>query len=854
MSLTDEAVGAALAKVIGGGVVPREDLRGLLAAAGTRISFDEIDEHLQFNTAFAELEDGVVYLPGLTEGVGFGLWVDPATATENYLPMHPAVEAISWWLIQSPVDLFDEAGKSIGQIQGDGWMIDGVDTDVIVGPDGWLDDVADSWIALRVREGELVLERLAGPPTVDPAMSTVVRAAFDAVAVHHTYQPIGAEESVDVARAPWSEVQLDALIADTLCFRGEPIAVEKLLAAAGLRSNGYWVVPSDLDPEIVAAAQREITSMSRWGVDADEAVSAQMLLGAMSLHAAGDPKAFGDQPEERQMATILFAGLLQREPVAMAIGYECAEIDDASDALAFAEEICAILGDLGDDERLWGPVWLAAHSHLVLGDVDAAAALLDSLPTTIDSLPVLVARATIAADRSQVREARSLVLAAERKAEDVGGNSMVSYHFQKQVEALVDEVETWASTAPSSKVRRNDPCPCASGRKYKACHLGRELQPIEDRAGWLYQKMVRFTRGQRSFEIDELAMLMADATDSSESWLHLRDFPFIPDVVLHEEQFAQIFLDGRQSTLPPDEILVAQQWTLVNRSVFEVETSRPGHLGLRDLATGDEVTVSNIGSEPGHEPAPGSIVVGRPLPVGDTYRAFSGFMSLRPDQVREALSVLDDGNPDDLVALLGSVLRAPTIRNTDGHDMELCDISWSIADTTAVAAGLKRAGLTSDNDTEDDTWTLVRDTANQSNAVVASLHVENDQLIGHVNSMERAGELLGLIGEHVPGAKALGIETVDIDDIDLTDRTPSKSQDELMAIPEVQALLEEQMANYEAEWLDSSIPALGDLTPRQAAADPIAREELIRLLASFPEPPEGTPGMSSRRLSDALGL
>ena len=37
----------------------------------------------------------------------------------------------------------------------------------------------------------------------------------------------------------------------------------------------------------------------------------------------------------------------------------------------------------------------------------------------------------------------------------------------------------------------------------------------------------------------------------------------------------------------------------------------------------------------------------------------------------------------------------------------------------------------------------------------------------------------------------------------------------------------------QARWLDDTIPALGGLTPRQAAADPTRREQLERLLAEF---------------------
>lgn len=71
--------------------------------------------------------------------------------------------------------------------------------------------------------------------------------------------------------------------------------------------------------------------------------------------------------------------------------------------------------------------------------------------------------------------------------------------------------------------------------------------------------------------------------------------------------------------------------------------------------------------------------------------------------------------------------------------------------------------------------------------------------------------------------------------------------------PEVWQLLEDQIAQYEMEWLDTSVPVLSGQTPREAAADAIGRESLIRLLASFPESPYGL-GMSATRLRAKLGL
>ena len=69
------------------------------------------------------------------------------------------------------------------------------------------------------------------------------------------------------------------------------------------------------------------------------------------------------------------------------------------------------------------------------------------------------------------------------------------------------------------------------------------------------------------------------------------------------------------------------------------------------------------------------------------------------------------------------------------------------------------------------------------------------------------------------------------------------------------AIREEIIDAMERRWLRESVPALGGITPIEAAADPTRREELERLLASFPEPTDG-PMMTLRpsRLRALLGL
>ena len=60
----------------------------------------------------------------------------------------------------------------------------------------------------------------------------------------------------------------------------------------------------------------------------------------------------------------------------------------------------------------------------------------------------------------------------------------------------------------------------------------------------------------------------------------------------------------------------------------------------------------------------------------------------------------------------------------------------------------------------------------------------------------------------------------------------------------------------EHRWCDGRVPALGGLTPRQAAANPTRREQLDRLLDSFDAmpAPSGAFTMRTDRLRAQLGL
>ncbi len=143
------------------------------------------------------------------------------------------------------------------------------------------------------------------------------------------------------------------------------------------------------------------------------------------------------------------------------------------------------------------------------------------------------------------------------------------------------------------------------------------------------------------------------------------------------------FLAARDALLPDDEALLAAQWAMVDRGVFEILDVHPSGLELRDVARGERISVVN--THPSDRTRPGMLLVGRPLPVGDTYRAFSGFMHVPHGHTDTMLAAIDSGDSDAVADALAAILAPPQLANTDGHDLIAHTITWRVPDPSRSA-------------------------------------------------------------------------------------------------------------------------------------------------------------------------
>ena len=328
--------------------------------------------------------------------------------------------------------------------------------------------------------------------------------------------------------------------------------------------------------------------------------------------------------------------------------------------------------------------WLTARHDAWFGRTDAAIERLDSAAEAEHPL-VLTELAAIEADRSNPHAARDLL---GRAGVDVDIDLDALYDPQAADNGfgaeLAEEVAPFAAMRPPAMAGRNDRCPCGSGKKYKQCHLGHELHPLVDRAGWLYVKLMRFMQVNHPqlprAIADDIVESVADPDLRAmvhESYLGI-------DLALFEGGIAEQFLDAKRSLLPSDEVALLQSWIDARRSVLEVVRSRPGSMDVIDLATRERSTVAD--TVPDEPLDTGWKIIGRLVPVGDSHRAYGGFLPVNDDMVDAMLDAFATRRLETVILAIGQIF------DTAATQDEIQDLFAESLDTGELSALIEQMG------------------------------------------------------------------------------------------------------------------------------------------------------------------
>jgi hypothetical protein len=800
------------AELLGARVLPFGDLIEHLVSDGVvlgRTPADRVAEALEFDPRFVELADERwAHAPTLIDGTTWSAAVDVAAAASELLPCTPDLELFSWWAIEEPIALADGSG-SLEVVELD----DG--RDAFTGPDGWLDARAGSTLLVRVAGGQLALDRVDDPPAPTlPQVDAVQRAFARAADTVECSSALVEEDSHELTTALLDDLLVESLVFDRDAFLAAPVPpVDALLAAAGLERERTTIAEAGADWDALHRWRRRNALAYVHDLDEREAEALELLLGIARAAADGDAGAFG--PVATASMAMAAAMFLSEALLARAFVGELQGAGTTPDMLArFARHVLQHLDDEDADALSAGVRWVLARALDHQGEAEAAEAELERAMAIDRAFPLaLRSLAGYASDRGDAVRALSLLQDADVDDDD----------------PLLLEIAGYALQRPRPTAGRNELCPCGSGRKYKVCHLGRERHALVDRAPWLYLKARRYVHDGRQRVLGaELAEVMTDASGQAGFSLEVLETELLDDLVLCECGVLEVFLAERDALLPDDEAMLAASWSTIPRSLFEVEQAGGGELALRDLRTGERIVVTNVNDD--DRTGSGRMLLGRPLPVDDTWRAFAGFVHV-PDSMRDSFLVaLDDPDPHELAELIGRTFAPPELRNTDNEPMSFHELRFTVADITQAATAL--AGELQDEG--DGFFTLVRDTAGQPRTLIMSLRLTKDDLVVTVNSDRRADEARALVARLLPDARFVDDDVRTLDEaMRDADREADREADLDFDDADTAALLDDIMQEQERRWVDEPVPALDGMTPREAAADPIGRVELDRLLRSF---------------------
>jgi hypothetical protein len=447
-----------------------------------------------------------------------------------------------------------------------------------------------------------------------------------------------------------------------------------------------------------------------------------------------------------------------------------------------------------------------------------------------------------------------------------------------------------------SKTPRNAPCPCGSGRKYKKCHLaeeeareaaargnGREAEEARAHARRLAERdpihalderitadalALARRRWGRGFDPDgALAGLGLDyqCTQALLGWSsgHYRG----PD----GRTALDLYIEERGSGLDAQGRALVEAERAAWFSYHEVVSAEPGRsIALRDLLAGGERTVDEKSAS--RIVRPRDVLLARIVDLGGrAILAGCHLRSLPPREgdearrrLRSAVRVRAAKVPAEKLreATAGGTLfriwqeivdtakarPPPRLQNTDGEDLILTvdrfDVAAGKADAV-VAALLAVPDARREEEEEEDgavTVSFIRE-GNAKGVLPTTLIgraiVEGGLLRLETNSVQRADRLRRLMGERLGALVSFRMR-------EHADPVAHLAQGATRTWPtppsEVLEVVKRMQAEHYQRWLDEEIPALGGLTPREAAKRKGApRKSLELLLAEIEHAEAGEP-------------
>ena len=304
------------------------------------------------------------------------------------------------------------------------------------------------------------------------------------------------------------------------------------------------------------------------------------------------------------------------------------------------------------------------------------------------------------------------------------------------------------------------------------------------------------------------------------------------DLALYDVEFLALFLDERGEFFTDEERSLILAWMGARRSLWQVVDVVPGEsVRLLDTCTGESIDViERTASQTMHV---GTYIFARLLEEGGAW-SFESEILLVPMQYRDSLLeiLVEGGDARDIAAWLGRLFGPITMVNHEGELIVVCKLV--LAPTTTPWSELETILNRLFEPAGPARWKESVE-VNGSLTIRCLLNRVDDTLVITANSVEQRQRILSHLLSQADDLEILEDEQIEMGSERAREIAEEDSESDLgdTPPPEVMQALQELIREQESRWLDESIPALSGLTPRQAAADPTRREDLVALLNEF---------------------
>lgn len=427
-----------------------------------------------------------------------------------------------------------------------------------------------------------------------------------------------------------------------------------------------------------------------------------------------------------------------------------------------------------------------------------------------------------------------------------------------------------------SKVGRNEPCPCKSGKKYKHCHWNAErgslsessrAMRLHDLDRQLVEQLLQFAAREFGREWFGELLDQLDIEEIDESLAQLVFPCSVYEWASEDGTLLEIFLGSSPKGLSERE----RGWLEAQRrswlSIWEVQDASPGvAVSVRDLFTGEERRVLEQAGSRSLSPRDGvlarvvdfegiSVFCGMhprvlpPRPVATVVAALRktlGFRSKKIPVSRLRADVPLDGwilTWEQIVAHHDvSSTKVPKLQNTDGDPLLLTNDRFEFDPSHRPNIEAKLAKLAEDDETTSSaerSFTFYRPGnpmhKSWDNTIVGRADLRECELVLETNSVRRADDLRAKVEEMLQAlVRHRARDHQDPEALLQMGRDPRAKPTAFEKAepppPELAEALRDFKRRHFESWLDTPIPTLSGLTPREAAAKPRKREQVVLLL------------------------